>query len=77
MREKHLPEWVKNLLIAGLSLSALYLFTLSPLYLNSPLYGWTGHLTLTAPSDPGVTVSFSAAARPVRSAITNSAGRCW
>lgn len=76
MRGKTLPEWAKNLLIAALSLSAAYLFTLSPLYLNSPLYGWTGRLRPAASADSGVTVSFSAAARPVRMAVNNSAGRC-
>lgn len=75
MRERHLPEWAKNLLIAALSLSAVYLFTLSPLYLNSPLYGWTGRLFSAAAPGDGVTVSFSAAARPARIAVSNSAGR--
>ena len=76
MRERHLPEWVKNLLIAALSLSAVCLFTLSPLYLNSPLYGWTGKFTSAAPSGQGEHVSFSAAARPARIAVKNSDGRC-
>ena len=76
MRERHLPEWAKNLLIAALSFSAVYLFTLSPLYLNSPLYGWTGKLTAPAPADQGERVSFAAAARPARMAVMNSAGRC-
>lgn len=76
MRERHLPEWVKNLLIAALSLSAVYLFTLSPLYRNSPLYGWTGKFITAAPADQGERVSFSAAVRPARMAVTNSAGRC-
>lgn len=75
MRERQLPEWAKNLLIAALSLSAVYLFTLSPLYLNSPLYGWTGRLFSAAVPGDGVTVSFSAAARPARMAVKNSAGR--
>lgn len=75
MRDRHLPEWAKNLLIAALSLSALYLFTLSPLYLNSPIHGWTGRLFSAAAPGDRVTVSFSAAARPARMAVTNSAGR--
>lgn len=75
MRKLHTPEWVKNLLLIGLSLSAVYLFTLSPLYLNSPLYGWTGRLRPTGPDSAGEQVSFSAAARPARMAVTNSAGR--
>lgn len=76
MRERELPEWVKNLLIAALALSALYLFTLSPLYLNSPLHDWTGKLSAAAPSDTEERVSFSPAALPARMAVTNSAGRC-
>lgn len=75
MRELHAPEWVKNLLLIGLTLSALYLFTLSPLYLNSPLYGWTGRLRPAGPDTAGEQVSFSAAARPASMAVTNSAGR--
>lgn len=75
MKARHLPEWIKNLLIAALSLSAVYLFTLSPLYLNSPLYGWTERLRPAASAAPGVSVSFSAAARPARMAVNNSAGR--
>lgn len=76
MRGRDLPEWAKNLLITALSLSAVYLFTLSPLYLNSPLYGWTGKFTASAPSDTEAHVSFSAAALPARMAVTSSAGRC-
>lgn len=76
MRERDLPEWVKNLLIAALALSALYLFTLSPLYLNSPLHGWTQKLTATAPSGQEEQVSFSAAARPTRIVVSNGDGRC-
>ena len=53
MRKLHTPEWVKNLLLIGLSLSAVYLFTLSPLYLNSPLYGWTGRLRPAGPDAAG------------------------
>lgn len=75
MRELRTPEWAKNLLLVGLSLSAVYLFTLSPLYLNSPLYGWTGRLMPSGPAAAGEQVSFSAAARPARMAVTNSAGR--
>ena len=41
MKGFRLPEWMKNVLIIGLSCSALYLFTLSPLYQNSPLKDWT------------------------------------
>lgn len=76
MSERKLPEWVKNLLIAALSLSAVYLFTLSPLYLNSPLYGWTGRFVVPAPSGAEENVSFSAAAWPTRIAVANSTGRC-
>lgn len=77
MRERDLPEWVKNLLIAALSLSAVYLFTLSPLYLNSPLHGWTDQLfSRTSADGLGESVSFSAASRPARMAVKNSAGRC-
>lgn len=75
MRELHAPEWVKNLLLIGLSLSAVFLFTLSPLYLNSPLYGWTGRLIPPSSDTAGEQVSFSAAARPARMAVNNSAGR--
>lgn len=71
----HLPEWAKNLLIVLLSLSALYLFTLSPLYLYSPLKGWTDRLFSGKDGDGPVSVSFTAAARPTRIAVTNSAGR--
>lgn len=75
MRERHLPEWAKNVLIAALSLSALFLFSLSPLYLNSPLSEWTKRSRSTASAAPGESVSFSAAARPARMAVNNSAGR--
>ena len=75
MRELRAPEWVKNLLLTGLTLSALYLATLSPLYLNSPLYGWTGRLLSSGADPAGEQVSFSAAARPASMAVTNSAGR--
>lgn len=75
MKEFRLPEWVKNLLIAALSLSALYLFSLSPLYLNSPLNAWFERFSSAAPSTSGVSVSFSAAARPARIVVSNSAGR--
>lgn len=76
MSGRSLPEWVKNLLIAGLALSALYLFTLSPLYLNSPLNGWTGSFASAAPSDEEAHISFSPAARPTRIAVMGGAGRC-
>lgn len=71
----HLPEWAKNLLIVLLSLSALYLFTLSPLYLNSPLKGWSDGLFVPKEDPSQVSVSLTAAARPVRIAVNNSAGR--
>lgn len=76
MSERSLPEWVKNVLIVVLALSALYLFTLSPLYLNSPLNGWPGQLSSAAVTDGEEHVSFSAAAGPTRIAVNNSAGRC-
>lgn len=72
----HLPEWAKNLLIVLLSLSALYLFTLSPLYLNSPLKDWSDQLFTRKEGASQVSVSFSAAARPTRIAVINAAGRC-
>lgn len=75
MKSFHVPEWVKNLLIIGLSLSALYLFTLSPLYLNSPLRGWTSRLGPAAEGGQTVSVSFTAAARPTRMAVNSGAGR--
>lgn len=72
----HLPEWAKNLLILLLSLSALYLFTLSPLYLYSPVKDWTDRLFSGKDWTGQVSVSFTAAARPTHIAVTNSAGRC-
>lgn len=75
-RSFHLPEWGKNLLIVLLSLSALYLFTLSPLYLYSPLKDWTDTLFSGSEGPDAVPVSLTAAARPIRIAVTNSAGRC-
>lgn len=76
MKGLRLPEWVKNVLIAVLSLTAIYLFTLSPLYLNSPLRGWTGRVFSSAEPGTAVSVSLTAAARPSRVVVTNGAGRC-
>lgn len=74
-RRGPVPEWAKDVLIAALSLSAVYLFTLSPLYLNSPLRGWTGRLFAPAGGEGTGLVSFAAAARPARMVVTNSLGR--
>lgn len=74
MKGFRVPEWGKNLLILGLSLSAVYLFTLSPLYLNSPLRGWTSRM-LPVGDGTAVSVSLTAAARPTAMAVTSSAGR--
>lgn len=75
MRDLHLPEWVKNLLIIGLSISAVYLFTLSPLYLNSPIRGWTTRLLAGSEGSGPVSVSLTTAAQPTRMAVSSSAGR--
>lgn len=75
MKQLRVPEWVKNLLLVLLSLSAVFLFTLSPLYLNSPLRGWTGRIFPGKEGASSAPVALTAAARPARIAVTNAAGR--
>lgn len=75
MNKLRVPEWVKNLLLVLLSVSAVFLFTLSPLYLNSPLRGWTERIFPNKEGASSAPVSLTAAARPARIAVTNSAGR--
>lgn len=75
MRRLRLLEWLKDIAIVCLSLSAIYLFTLSPLYLNSPLKDWTSRLSAGVEGGTPVSVSLTAAARPTRIAVNNSAGR--
>lgn len=75
MKLPRLPEWVKNLLIVGLSLSGLYLFSLSPLYLNSPMRNWTLPALEQKIQREEAPSILTTAAQPARLAITNSAGR--
>ena len=74
MKGFRLPEWVKNLLIVLLSCSALYLFTLTPLYLNSPLRDWTAQLLDRGQSETANPLSLAAVLQPARIAIRNASG---
>lgn len=74
MKGFRLPEWVKNLLIVLLSCSALYLFTLTPLYLNSPLRDWTAQLLDRGQSETANPLSLAAVLQPARIAIRNVSG---
>lgn len=69
------PEWVKNLLILLLSLSALWQLTQSPLYQGSPLQARVTQLFASSEPDRQETVSLTAAARPTRIAVVNHDGR--
>lgn len=66
-------EWGKNLLIAALTLSAVYLLTMTPLVQDS------GLLDLLKPQSSGVDgggpVTLTAAAYPSRMAVSNGTGR--
>lgn len=75
MFKLRLPEWVKSLLILLLSLSALWLVRLSPLYVGSPLETWVDQLFSKEEAVPQTTVSLTAAARPLAISIVNSDGR--
>lgn len=76
MSESRVPEWVKNLLIAALSLSALWLLTLSPMYMGSPLQARIQALFSAGETDGAPpSVSLTAAARPTRIAVVNDDGR--
>ena len=75
MSKFRLPEWCKNILILLLSLSALWLVSLSPLYVGSPLETWVQRHFL--PEDPvaDTAVSLTAAARPLMVSIADADGR--
>lgn len=74
MKGFRLPEWMKNVLIIGLSCSALYLFTLSPLYQNSPLKDWTVLFLDHTQKTDGAAVSLASALQPARIAVRNETG---
>lgn len=75
MSKLRLREWVKNLLIVALSLSALWLLTLTPLYIGSPLEQRVTELFSTAEPDGSASVSTTAVVRPAAIAVVNSDGR--
>lgn len=76
MSRLRVPEWVKNLLILLLSLSALWLLTRSPLYVGSPLQVRVQALFSSAePGGQTSAVALTAAARPTRICVVNGDGR--
>lgn len=75
MTKYRVPEWVKNLLLVLLSLSALWLVTRSPLYVDSPLETWVEQLFSPRETPAQTTVSLTAAARPLAISIVNPDGR--
>lgn len=76
MSESRLPEWIKNLLILLLSLSALWLVSLSPLYVGSPLESWVRQLFPSESLTSQASVSrTTAAAQPLAVSFSNADGR--
>lgn len=66
-------EWFKSLLILLLSVSALYLLTMTPLVQDSGLLNWFRKDPSTEPG--GLSVTLSAAARPSRMAVSDGKNR--
>lgn len=75
MSKVHIPEWLKNLLIVFLSISAFWLLSLSPLYVDSPLETWVTQLLAQDDTPTQTTVSLTAAAQPLAISIVNTGGR--
>ncbi len=75
MSERHIPEWLKNLLIILLSLSALLLLTRSPLYVDSPLHARIQNLLRPEGARSQTSISLTDATCPIRMAVVNDNGR--
>lgn len=75
MSDRHIPEWVKNLLIIVLSLSALWLLSLTPLYIGSPLEQYVTDLFSSTESVGQASASPATTVRPAAIAVVNDHGR--
>lgn len=75
MSRSFVPDWIKNLLIVLLSISALWLLTQTPLYEGSPLAAKMQQFFTAQESETETPILLTAAARPTRIAVTGKNGR--
>ena len=75
MAKRRLIEWGKSLLILALSVSAVWLVTLSPLYIGSPLEERMQALFASEEVVESVTQTVTVAARPMAAVVTGEGGR--
>lgn len=75
MSKLRLLEWLKSLLIIALSVSAVWLVTLSPLYIGSPLEEKVQALFSREEENVQQAHALTAAARPMSVVVTGSDGR--
>lgn len=76
MSKHRLIEWLKTLLIIALTGSAVWLLTLSPLYIGSPLEERVNELFAREEEQTETKRTLTAAARPLAAAVVGTEGRC-